>query len=122
MLIFPWIFVSSGVADDNHFSLSSGVLISRPVISYGGVGLGFLIDDLAVMLAIEIPFWISFRRFSNFSALRACHRPRDDGFAKFSRKFFENVGANFFFFEEQISSTRSIWSENRPNPSYPRDF
>ena len=25
-----------------------------------------------------------------------CHRPRDDGFAKFSRKFFENVGANFF--------------------------
>ena len=31
-----------------------------------------------------------------FSALRACHRPRDDGFAKFLRKFFENVGAKFF--------------------------
>ena len=35
--------------------------------------------------------------FANFSALRACHRPR---FAKFSRKFreffFENVGAKIF--------------------------
>ena len=35
-------------------------------------------------------------RCGGFSALRACHRPRDDGFAKFSRKFFENVGAKFF--------------------------
>ena len=26
------------------------------------------------------------------------------------------------FFEKQISSTRSIWSKNRQNPSYPRDF
>ena len=36
------------------------------------------------------------RAVRRISALRACHRPRDDGFAKFSRIFFENVGANFF--------------------------
>ena len=61
------------------------------------------------------------QRCGGFTALRACHPPRDDGFAKFSRKFFENVGA-INFFEKQISSTRSIWSKNRQNPSYPRDF
>ena len=42
----------------------------------------------------------------NFSALRACHRPR---FAKFSQSFRENFRKRWRenFFEKQISSTRS---------------
>ena len=56
-----------------------------------------------------------------FGAPRMPPTPLREVFAKFSRTFFENVGA-IFFFEKQISSTRSIWSKNRQNPSYPRDF
>ena len=56
-----------------------------------------------------------------FSTLRACHRPRRRRFREvFPKIFWKRWRENFF--ENQISSLRSILSKNRPNRSYPRDF
>ena len=41
-------------------------------------------------------------------------------FLKFSQNALKTMAR--IFFEKQISSTRSIWSKNHQNPSYPRDF
>ena len=57
---------------------------------------------------------------ADFGAPRMPPTPRRrfrEVFAKIFRKRWREK-----FFEKQISSTRSIWSKNRQNPSYPRDF
>ena len=43
-----------------------------------------------------------------------------DVFTKFFRRFFARSLAQFFL-KMQLTSPRSIWSENRRNPSHPRD-